>query len=145
MKKGTLLAALFLLALSGLLLHLRIHFFMVPDSLHPGRSIVDSTKLFASLFPLIDVIVVTALFFSRKTAVYGYLLNGLIVIYGTILMAHYSMAEMSARAIPYQAMLLKSTLPDIGIAWADFFIGKALYDLHLKGSSAPRPGIEAGQ
>jgi hypothetical protein len=30
-------------------------------------------------------------------------------------------------------MLLKSTLPDIGIAWGDFFVGKALYDLHMKG------------
>jgi len=29
--------------------------------------------------------------------------------------------------------LLKSTLPDIGIAWADFFAGKALYDLTVEG------------
>jgi len=134
MKKGTLLIALFLLALSGLMLHLRVHFFMVPDKLHPGELIFDGTKLLASLLPLIDVIVVTALFMSRKTAVYGYLLNGLIVIYGTILMAHYSIAEITAKSIPFPFMLLKSTLPDIGIAWADFFIGKALYDLHIKGS-----------
>jgi hypothetical protein len=137
MKKGTLLTALFLLAASGLMLHLRIHFFMVPDKLHPGAFIFDGTKLLASLLPLIDVIVVTALFMSRKTAVYGYLLNGLIVIYGTVLMAHYSIAEITAKSIPLQAMLLKSTLPDIGIAWADFFVGKALYDLHMKGGSAP--------
>jgi len=134
MKKGTLLTALVLLAASGLMLHLRIHFFMVADKLHPGEFIFDSTKLLASLLPLIDVIVVTALFMSRKTAVYGYLLNGLIVIYGTILMAHYSIAEITAKSIPFPFMLLKSTLPDIGIAWADFFIGKALYDLHIKGS-----------
>ncbi len=135
MKKGTLLIALFLLALSGLMLHLRIHYFMVPDKLHPGEFIFDNTKLLASLLPMIDVIVVTALFMSRKTAVYGYLLNGLLVIYGTVIMAHYSIAEITAKSIPFQAMMLKSTLPDIGIAWADFFVGKALYDLHIKSGS----------
>jgi|OpeIllAssembly_1097287.scaffolds.fasta_scaffold667243_2 hypothetical protein len=139
MKKNTLLSALFLLALSGLLLHLRIHYFMVPDKLHPGEFIFDGTKLLASLLPLIDVIVVTALFMSRKTAVYGYLLNGLIVIYGTILMAHYSIAEIAAKLIPFPAMILKSTLPDIGIAWADFFVGKALYDLYMKSISEKYP------
>ena len=29
-------------------------------------------------------------------------------------------------AVPAGEWLLKSTLPDIGIAWGDFFIGKAL-------------------
>jgi len=133
MKKSTLLKILVLLAVSGLLLHYRIHNFMVADKLHPGGFVFDSSKFFATLFPLIDVIVVTALFMSRKTAVYGYLLNGLIVIYGTVFMAHFSFAEMTAKSIPLQSMFLKSTLPDIGIAWADFFAGKALYDLYMKG------------
>ena len=106
---------------------------MVADKLHPGGFVFDSTKFFAALFPLIDVILVTALFMSRKTAVYGYLLNGLIVIYGTVFMAHLSLAEFAAKSIPLQSMFVKSTLPDIGIAWADFFVGKALYDLYMKG------------
>jgi hypothetical protein len=72
---------------------------------------------------------------SRKTAVYGYLLNGLIVIYGTIFMAHFSISEMIAKSASFQSMLLKSTLPDIGIAWVDFFVGKALYDLYMRGTS----------
>ena len=135
MKKNTLLTILVLLAVSGLLLHYRIHNFMVADKLHPGGFVFDSTKFLATLFPVIDVILVTALFMSRKTAVYGYLLNGIIVIYGTVLMAHFSLAEMAAKSIPVQAMLLKSTLPDIGIAWADFFAGKALYDLYMKGQA----------
>jgi hypothetical protein len=133
MKKNSLLTALFLLAISGLLLHYRIHNFMVADRLNPGGFIFDSPKFMATLFPLIDVVLVTALFMSRRTAVYGYLLNGLIVIYGTIFMAHFSIAEIAAKSIPFPAMLLKSTLPDIGIAWGDFFVGKALYDLHMKG------------
>lgn len=135
MKKGTLLTALFLLAVSGLMLHYRIHNFMVPDKMNPGSFIFDSPKFMATLFPLIDALLVTVLFMSRKTAVYGYLLNGLIVIYGTVFMAHFSIAEMTAKSIPYPAMLLKSTLPDIGIAWGDFLVGKALYDLYVKGQA----------
>jgi hypothetical protein len=135
MKKSTLLIALFLLALSGLMLHLRIHNFMIADKLNPGTFLFDSTRFLATLFPLVDVILVTALFMSRKTAVYGYLLNGLIVIYGTIFMAHFSISEMIVKSIPLSSMLLKSTLPDIGIAWGDFFVGKALYDLYMKGTS----------
>jgi hypothetical protein len=135
MKKNALLSALFLLAVSGLLLHLRIHFFMVPDKMNPGSTIFDGTRFLSFIFPLIDVIVVTLLFLSRKTAVYGYLLNGLIVIYGTVFMAHFSLAEMAAKSIPLSQMLMKSTLPDIGIAWADFFVGKALYDYYIKGGS----------
>jgi hypothetical protein len=135
MKKNSLLSALFILALAGLMLHLRIHYFMVPDKMNPGNTIVDGTRFLSFIFPLIDVFVVTLLFLSRKTAVYGYLLNGMIVIYGTVFMAHYSLAEMIAKSIPLSQMLLKSTLPDIGIAWADFFVGKALYDYYIKGGS----------
>jgi hypothetical protein len=133
MKKSVLLTALFLFAASGLMLHYRIHYFMIADNMNPGSFIFDSTRFMATLFPLIDIVLVTALFMTRGTAVYGYLLNGLIVIYGTIFMAHYSIAEITARSIPYPALLLKSTLPDIGIAWGDFLVGKALYDLHMKG------------
>jgi len=117
------------------MLHLRIHNFMIADKLHPGTFLFDPTRFLATLFPLVDVILVTALFMSRKTAVYGYLLNGLIVIYGTILMAHFSISEMTVKSIPLSSMLLKSTLPDIGIAWGDFFVGKALYDLYMRGTS----------
>ena len=135
MKKGTLLIALFLLALSGFMLHFRIHNFMIADKLDPDAFLFDPTKFLATLFPLVDVILVTALFMSRKTAVYGYLLNGLIVIFGTIFMAHFSISEMVVKSIPLSSMLLKSTLADIGIAWGDFFVGKALYDLYMKGTS----------
>ena len=137
MTRKILLAALVLLAVSGLMLHYRIHSFMVPDTLHPGSFVFDSTKFLAALFNSTDVLLVTFLFLSRKTAVYGYLLNGMIVIYGSVFMAHYSLAEMTAKAIPLQAMFLKSTLPDIGIAWADFFVGKALYDHYLRGEEKP--------
>ena len=131
MNKRTLLTALFLLAVSGLLLHYRIHNFMVQDTLNSGALRFDSTRFLSFLFPLIDVVLVTALFMSRKTAVYGYLLNGMIVIYGTVFMAHYSIAELTMKSAPFADWFLKSTLPDIGIAWGDFFIGKALYDIYI--------------
>ncbi len=105
---------------------------MVTDLLNPEIVQFDRTKFLSFLFPLIDVIVVTALFTSRNTAVYGYLFNGIIIIYGTVIMTHYSIAELTDKSAPLGDWFLKSTLPDIGIAWGDFFIGKALYDLNLR-------------
>lgn len=138
MKRRTLLIALLLLALAGLALHLRIHNFMVPMKSDPGSRIFDGTKFLAFLFPVLDVVLVTALFTSRRTAPYGYLLNGLIVIFGTVFMAHYSIAEMTAKVLPLQAMITRSTLPDIGIAWGDFFVGKALYDMYMQAPHPPK-------
>ena len=132
MTRRVLFIALVLCALAGLMLHYRIHNFMVPDKLNPGSFMFDPTKFLSFLFPSIDLVLVTTLFMSRRTAVYGYLLNGLIVIYGTVFMAHFSIAEICAKAIPPRDWFLKSTLADIAIAWADFFIGKALYDLTWK-------------
>jgi hypothetical protein len=133
MKKRTLLLTLFLLALAGLLLHYRIHNFMVHDRIHPEVVHFDGTKFLSFIFPLADVFLVTFLFMRRDTAAYAYLLNGLIVIYGTVFMAHFSIAEITAKSVPMGDWILKSTLPDITIAWADFLAGKALYDLYMKG------------
>jgi hypothetical protein len=130
--RNALLAALFLLAVSNLLLHYRIHNFMVKDALAPGIMHFSGTKFLAFMFPLIDTLVVTLLFMWRKTSVYGYLLNGVIVIYGTVFMSHFSIAELTARSAPASDWIMKSTLPDIGIAWGDFFVGKALYDISRK-------------
>lgn len=48
-------------------------------------------------------------------------------------MGHYSIAELTSKLAPIQGWIIKSTIPDIGIAWGDFFAGKALYDLNIKG------------
>ncbi|HMK49035.1 MAG TPA: hypothetical protein VK435_03195 [Thermodesulfovibrionales bacterium] len=133
MTKRALLAALFLVSLSGLMLHYRIHSFMVPVAGQPGAFTFDGTRFLSFIFPLVDLVLVTVLFTSRRTAVYAYLLNGIIVIYGTVFMAHFSIAEIYAKSIPPQAWLIKSTMPDIALAWCDFFVGKALYDVHMKG------------
>jgi hypothetical protein len=131
MNRRNLLITLVLLAVAGFMLHFRIHNFMVADKLHPGSFIFSRTLFLASIFPLVDVVLVTVLFMSRKTAVFGFLLNGLIVIYGTIFMAHFSIAaSIAAHASPAD-WIIKSLLPDIGVAWADFFAGKALYELYV--------------
>jgi hypothetical protein len=131
MTRRTLLFALFLLALGGLMLHYRIHPFMVADKLNPGTVHFNGTFFLANIFPFVDVVLITILFLFKKTAMYGYLLNGLIVIFGTIFMAHFSIAGFMASQTPPSQWIINSTLPDIGIAWADFFVGKALYDFYL--------------
>ena len=133
MNRKVLLTALFLIAVSGVLLHFRLHNFMVVDKLNPGNFTFDSSRFLSFLFSLTDVVLVTVLFMSSKTSAFGYLLNGLIVIYGTVFMAHYSIAELTARSAPLSDWFIKSTLPDIGIAWGDFLIGKVLYDSYMKG------------
>jgi hypothetical protein len=130
MTRRSLLFALFLLALGGFALHYRIHPFMVADGVGPHKLHFSGTFFLANIFPLVDVVIVTVLFLSRKTAMYGYLFNGLIVIYGTIFMAHFSIAGLMAEPMPPSQWITNSLLPDIGIAWADFFVGKTLYDFY---------------
>ena len=124
MIRRSLLFALFLLALCGLIFHYRIHPFVVDGHF-------SGTFFLASIFPLVDVVLVTILFLSRKTAIYGYLLNGLIVIFGTIFMAHFSIAGLITDPVPPSQWITNSLLLDISLAWVDFFVGKALYDFYL--------------
>lgn len=126
-NRRLLLTALFLMALSGLMLHLRIHPIMSPDKADPGTLLFRGSFVPATVIPLLDVVLVTLLFASRRTAVYGYVLNGFIVIYGTVLMAHFSIAGLIPKDPPLIDWVLKSTLPDIGLAWGDFLVGAALY------------------
>jgi hypothetical protein len=139
MKKSTLLVALVLLALAGLLFHLRIHYFMVVDKQHPGSSVFDGSRFLATLFALVDIVLVTALFTSRRTAMYAYLLNGLSVIFGTVLMAHFSITALAGKPLTVHTILLQSTLADIAIVWVDFLVGKALYDFYMRGGAGVQP------
>ncbi len=131
MNRKLLILTLFLLAISGFLLHYRIHPFMIADKINPSIKHFSSTYFLASFLPVVDVILVTLFFMSRSTAVYAYLLNGLIVIYGSVLMIHFSINYFMVASVPASDWIIKSTLPDVGIAWADFFIGKLLYDDYM--------------
>ncbi len=128
-----LFGALVLSAAAAFFLHLRIHPFLVPDKLHPGHLLFDRSKVAANLLPLFDLVVVSLLFTSRRTAVYGYVLNGMLVIYGTVLMTHFSLVKLAAEPPqPFYLLLFKSMLPDIGLAWVDFLVGAALYYVWLR-------------
>ncbi len=131
MNRKLLILALFLLAVSAFLLHYRIHPFLITSKLDPTQKGLSPTYFIASLLPAIDAVIVTALFMSRKTAVYGYLLNGLIVIYGVTMMGHFSINNIIMANIPPSDWILKSTFKDICIAMADFFVGKVVYDSYF--------------
>jgi hypothetical protein len=113
--------ALVALAVGAIMLHFRIH---PPDEL---------TDLWPNLFSVLDLILVSALFLFRGTALVGLLLNSFMAFLGIIMMADFSLNATLAGQInvmPGQnffGWLLLTTFPDIMILLADFFIGLALY------------------
>jgi hypothetical protein len=114
--------ALVALAVGATMIHYRVH--------TPGE---DPTDLWPTLFSLIDLVVVSALFLFRRTALLGLLLNSFLAYLGIIMMADYSLSATLAgqmKVMPEQnffGWLLQTTFPDITILLADFFIGLALY------------------
>jgi hypothetical protein len=120
-QRATLWWALVSLALGATLLHYRIH---PPDEL---------TKLWPNLFSVIDLVLVSALFRFRGTALLGLLLNSFLPFLGIIMMADFSLSATLAgqvKVMPgvnFFGWLLLTTFPDIMIALADFFTGLGLY------------------
>jgi hypothetical protein len=121
-QRRQLWVALVALGVGAAMLHFRIH----PPS--GGR-----TYLLANIFAFTDLILVSILFYSRKTAVWGLLLNSFLAFLGIILMADFSLnatIHNSIKITPQQNFLtwiLQTTFPDISVAAADFFVGTALY------------------
>ncbi len=133
-----LLLGMFLLAVGGLVQHLRIHPpLLAADNTDPGTGF---TNLIAALFGVIDVALVTCLFARKRTAVYGYLINGLLVIYGTVFMAHCGIAKVFSPDTNPIVYILSPTFPSIVMVWADFFMGAVLYKLWFL--EAPKPEAE---
>jgi len=164
--RRALILATFVMSLGGFMLHMRIHPVYVKEFwetkqvngvstqakvvLPPGTQTVPENlrvkfrfsleHLFAILIGLVDVVVVTALFCSIGTVSIAYLLKGMCVIFGTVFMAHFSISELSHGPHPFTDWILKSTLSDILILWAGFFIGKAIYDSYtLAAPETPAP------
>jgi hypothetical protein len=124
--KSTLLIGLLVLSIGGLLLHSRIH---------PVGA--NHSNLVPAISGVLAVLVVPLLFCFRKTIAYGYVLNGFMVITGTITMSHFSIAHWPNPAT-VQAVLLNTMLADILILWSKFFVGKSLFDLEFFGYEAAR-------
>ena len=118
--------ALVALALGATMLHYRIH--------TPGA---DPTDLWPNLFSLMDLVLVSALFLFRGTALLGLLLNSFLAFLGIIMMADYSLSATLAgqmKVMPghnFIGWLLLTTFPDIMILVADFLVGLALYRAFL--------------
>jgi hypothetical protein len=81
---------------------------------------------------------VPLLFAYKKTVQYGYVLNGMLAIIGTITMAHFSFAHWPAPPT-VASILTKTLLADILILWTIFLIGKALFELETFGYDPDKP------
>jgi hypothetical protein len=124
--KTTLLVALIVVSLGGLILHVRLH--------PPSK---NTSNFVPFLSCILSVVIVPLLFSSRKTISYGYTLNGFLVIIGTITMAHFAVINWPQPS-SLESIVFKTTLPDILVLWTKFFIGKAIFDLELFGYDSAR-------
>ena len=117
--KFNLIAALVVIALGGWLLHLRIH--------EPQNNPINWIPFFAGLA---SIIVIPAMFMFRKTVPWAYILNGMLVIIGSITMAHFSILH-PPKIWSFGSFFINTLLPDIAILGTNFFLGKALFDLTM--------------
>ncbi len=114
--------ALFSLALSGALLHLRIH---PPE--------FETSHLWPNLFSWIAVLLVCPLFLFRYTAILGVVLNSFIAYLGIIMMADFSInATLTGQikvmpGVDFFGWLLQTTFSDITILVGHLLVGLALY------------------
>lgn len=136
MKRSTLILAAFSIALGALLLHIRIHpIFVLPQingvPLPGALPEFYLPNFLANFLGIVDVILITALFCSKKTAALAYLVNGLFVILGAIFMAHFAIVKLSPTHPTLLDWIIKSTFADIVIAFCDFLIGKAIYESYF--------------
>lgn len=149
MNRTILIVAMFLLALDGGILHYRIHppfADIVPQetghiheegTLHQHSQAAagkrfDFSHGMATLFSLADIVLITALFLRKGTAIYGLLLKGMLAIFGAVMMTHFSIVELSGQGLTLPLWLLNSALPSILVAVAGFLLAKAIYESYLK-------------
>ncbi|MBI5252665.1 MAG: hypothetical protein HY912_24480, partial [Desulfomonile tiedjei] len=105
--------------------------FIFHYKMHPPEQFLS--HFWASLFSAMDVILVTILFLSRSTAIWGLLLNSFLSFLGIIMMTDLAIVSSLEGWIKVSlfrqpiAWLMESTFPDILIVIADFTIGLTLY------------------
>jgi hypothetical protein len=114
-----LVVGLFFISLGGWLLHMRIH---------------PISKLAAGWVPfvagLIGVTAVPVMFLFRRLVAYAYVVNGMLVIIGTITMAHFSLAH-PPEQVGFQTLFMGTMLPDIFVLFTNFMLGKSLFELEM--------------
>ena len=100
-----LLSAFLTLSLAGFMIHSRIH--------HISE---NSSFIVPFAAGILNIALLPALFWFKKTLAYGYVLNGFLCILGTVTMSHLAIARWSAPTSP-QDVVLKSMVIDILIVW----------------------------
>ncbi len=114
--------ALLALALSGAMLHLRIH--------PPSPLISD---IWPNLFSWVAVLLVCPLFLFRSTAVLGVILNSFLAYLGIIMMADFSISITLAGqmktmpGVSFFGWLLETTFSDISVLVGHLLVGLTLY------------------
>lgn len=119
--------ALALISAGGLLLHLRIH--------PPGR---EAFNWVAALWGVVCVVAVPWMLSRPRSAPWGWALNLLSVVVGTVAMAWYSVVHWKTPLTPW-SILLNSTLGDILILWAKVPLAQAALAHHLAAAAPARP------
>ena len=135
--RRTLLLALLLLALGSLAVHVKVHPSYITDETSGSRFFVFPYFL-SNLLSAVDVFLVTFLFSRKSTAAWGYMLNGLLVIYGTVLMVHFGWAQLAGTEAGLTDYILFPTLHNVLLAWGDFFLGAALYRMWFMEPPKPK-------
>jgi hypothetical protein len=121
-QRRILWVALLGLAVGATMLHVRVH--------PPTKGL---TYFWATLFSGLDLVGVSLLFLSRRSAVWGLLLNSFLAFLGIVMMSDFTLAATLAGKIKimpnvdFLGWLFQTTLPDITILVADFLVGLALY------------------
>ena len=124
--RSILLGALVILSVAGFIIHARIHLIAQNPSF-----------ILPFVAGILNIAVIPAFFWFKRTVAYGYVLNGFLCIIGTVTMAHFAIARWFAPTSPPD-ILLKSMLIDILIVWGKFFVGKALFELETFGYDPTR-------
>jgi hypothetical protein len=96
----------------GWLLHGRIH--------PPSKLALNYIPFIAGL---ISFTALPIMFLFRKTVAYAYVINGMLVIIGTITMTHYSIAH-PPEHITFTSVIGRTMLPDIAILFVNFMLGR---------------------
>lgn len=134
-----LLLCLFLMAFGAVGLHLNYHP-PLEELENPGEYVPVFRNIFALGCALADVVLVTFLFSRKKTAAWGYLLNGMLIIYGTVIMTQYGWLQVHYQEGSLINYFFHPTLPYLSVAWADFFAGAVLYKLWFVPEPEPKTG-----
>lgn len=108
----SLVFGLFFISLGGAMIHYHAH----PSAKHDFAYV-------PMVAGILSVLVIPPLFLFKRTLHLAYMLNGFLVIVGTVTMGHY-------------ALVSRPIWPDLPILWAKFLMGYALFNIEVFSAAA---------